>query len=191
MKKLILPYALLLITFLLVTKGTIDYENQIESYKEEINDKSSEINGLITEVDSLIKELEINSIEYQIKQQINQYRDTFMNILDAIIHVESSNNDSAYRESEDAVGCLQIRQTMVDDVNRILKRQGKIKRYTYNDRWERDKSIEMFNIFVDYYNLETAEEMARCWNGGPRGINNPATVDYWGKVKSELEDINS
>jgi hypothetical protein len=49
----------------------------------------------------------------------------------------------------------------------------------------------MFNIFVDYYNLETAEEMARCWNGGPRGINNPATVDYWGKVKSELEDINS
>ena len=59
MKKLLLPYALLVITFLLVTKGTIDYENQIESYKEEINDKSSEINGLITEVDSLIKELQL------------------------------------------------------------------------------------------------------------------------------------
>ena len=44
----------------------------------------------------------------------------------AIIRVESSNNDSAYNANEDAVGCLQIRQTMVNDVNRILKRQGKI-----------------------------------------------------------------
>ena len=28
--------------------------------------------------------------------------------------------------------------------------------------------------------------MARCWNGGPRGINNPATVGYWEKVKNEI-----
>jgi transcriptional regulator of heat shock response len=194
-KSIMFPYALLLITFLLITKGTIDYENQIENYKEEINCKSSEINILITEFDSLVKELEINTIEYQLKNQIkyqfNQYRDTFMNILDAIIHVESSNNDSAYHKGEDAVGCLQIRQTMVNDVNRILKRKRKVKRYTYNDRWDRDKSIEMFNIFINYYGLESAEEIARCWNGGPRGINNPYTVRYWNKVKTELEEINS
>ena len=41
-------------------------------------------------------------------------------LISAIIHVESSNNDSAYCASEDAVGCLQIRKCMVDDVNRIL-----------------------------------------------------------------------
>ena len=62
-------------------------------------------------------------------------------LLSALIFVESSDNDSAYRASEGAVGCLQIRKTMVDDINRILKRQGKSKRYAYIDRWSRDKSI--------------------------------------------------
>jgi len=108
-------------------------------------------------------------------------------IVSAIIRVESSNNDSAYNANEDAVGCLQIRQTMVDDVNRILKRQGKDKRYTYTDRWDRVMSIEMFNIFCEYYGLETAEEIARCWNGGPRGIDKPATVRYWNKVQDHLD----
>jgi hypothetical protein len=56
-----------------------------------------------------------------------------------------------------------------------------------NDRWDRIKSVEMFTIYCDYYNLDTAEEMARCWNGGPRGIDNPATVGYWNKVKTNIE----
>ena len=75
---------------------------------------------------------------------------------------------------------------MVDDVNRILKRQKSLLRFTYNSRWYRDSSIQMFEIYCDHYNLTTAEEMARCWNGGPRGINNPATVGYWEKVKEEI-----
>ena len=77
---------------------------------------------------------------------------------------------------------------MVNDVNRILDRKNIDKQYTYNDRWNREKSIEMFNIFIDHYNLTTAEEMARCWNGGPRGINNPYTLGYWNKVENELEE---
>ena len=109
-----------------------------------------------------------------------------LNLLSAIIFVESCNNDSAYRASEDAVGCLQIRKTMVNDVNRILKRQKSTLRFTYNDRWSRNKSIQMFNIYCKHYNLTTAEEIARCWNGGPRGINNPATVRYWEKVKDKI-----
>ena len=74
-------------------------------------------------------------------------------LLSALIFVESSDNDSAYRASEGAVGCLQIRKTMVNDINRILKRQGKSKRYTYIDRWSRDKSIQMFEIYCKYYRL--------------------------------------
>ena len=107
-------------------------------------------------------------------------------LLSAIIFVESCNNDSAYRADEDAVGCLQIRKCMVDDVNRILKRQKSTLRFTYNSRWSRDSSIQMFEIYCDHYNLITAEEIARCWNGGPRGINNPATVGYWEKVKDKI-----
>ena len=106
--------------------------------------------------------------------------------MNAIMEVESNSNDSAYRADEDAVGCLQIRKCMVDDVNRILKRRKSDLRFTYNDRWSRDKSIYMFEIYCDYYDLTTAEEVARCWNGGPRGINNPATVRYWNKVKNEI-----
>ena len=107
-------------------------------------------------------------------------------LLSALIFVESSDNDSAYRASEGAVGCLQIRKTIVDDINRILKKQGKSKRYTYIDRWSRDKSIQMFNIYCKYYKLKTPEEIARCWIGGPRGINNPSTVGYWEKVKNQI-----
>jgi len=107
-------------------------------------------------------------------------------ILNALIHVESRGNDSAYCAEEDAVGCLQIRRCMIDDVNRILKRQGSIKKYTYKDRWSRIKSIEVFNIVCKYYKWNTLEKIARCWNGGPRGINNPATVGYWEKVKDKI-----
>ena len=36
--------------------------------------------------------------------------------------VESSYNNLAYNVSEDAVGCLQIRKCMVNDINRILRK---------------------------------------------------------------------
>ena len=109
-------------------------------------------------------------------------------LLSALIFVESSGNDSAYCKHEDAVGCLQIRQTMVDDINRILKKQKSTLRFTYNDRWSRNKSTQMLEIYCKYYRLMNSEEIARCWNGGPRGINNPSTVGYWKKV---INKINS
>ena len=101
--------------------------------------------------------------------------------------VESRNNDSAHAIGEDAVGCLQIRKTMVDDVNRILKRNKKNYSFTYEDRWSRQKSIMMFEIYCDHYNLTDPEEIARCWNGGPRGMDKEATVYYWNKVQNYLE----
>ena len=147
-----------------------------------------------TKIDEKLKvQHHIDSLQY-INDSITQRYQIFdfepvnnmIDIMNAIIEVESNNNDSAYRANEDAVGCLQIRKCMVDDVNRILKRRKSDLRFTYNDRWSRDKSIYMFEIYCNYYGLTTAEEMARCWNGGPRGINNPATVGYWEKVKNEI-----
>ena len=108
-------------------------------------------------------------------------------LIKALIYVESSNNDNAYSSYEGAVGALQIRRTMVRDVNRILRRQKSNQRYTYEDRWNRQKSIEMFNIYCDHYNLVTPEEKARCWNGGPRGMQNEMTAGYWKKVKNQLD----
>ena len=50
-----------------------------------------------------------------------------------------------------------------------------------------NKSIEMFNIYCKHYGLTTAEEIARCWNGGPRGMQNNMTAGYWKKVKNQLD----
>ena len=79
---------------------------------------------------------------------------------------------------------------MVRDVNRILRRQGSNQQYTYEDRWNRQKSIEMFNIYCNHYNLVTPEEKARCWNGGPRGLQKLSTKRYWEKVKKQLATQN-
>ena len=107
-------------------------------------------------------------------------------LIKALIYVESSNNDNAYSSYEGAAGALQIRCTMVRDVNRILRRQKSNQRYTYEDRWDRQKSIEMFNIYCNHYNLVTLEEKARCWNGGPRGLQKISTKKYCEKVKKQL-----
>ena len=105
-----------------------------------------------------------------------------------MIQVESRGNDSAYAKSENAAGCLQIRPVMVREVNRFLKKMGKDKRYTLEDRWSRVKSIEMFNIWCQYRHEESSlEVIARSWNGGPRGPRKNSTIYYWNKVQSEYK----
>ena len=106
------------------------------------------------------------------------------NLTEAIIQVESVGNDSAYNKSEDAVGCLQIRPIMVREVNRLLKKRKNPKRYTLLNRWDRQKSIEMFLVFTK--NISKPEAKARCWNGGPKGMTKSATIKYWNKVKTIL-----
>ena len=159
--------------------------------KEEINcglrdtlDQRHElIDSLYNQIDSLYKE--IDTLQYE--KEIFDFGNVSENeIISALMYVESSNNDSAYNANEDAVGCLQIRKTMVNDVNRILRKRKSPVRFTYEDRWCRYKSINMFKVYCKHYNLTTAEEIARCWNGGPRGINNPITLKYWEKVKNKI-----
>ena len=143
------------------------------------------IDSLQTVIDSLHHEIDTLQWENQI-WDFNLSQNT-THLLSAIMFVESSYNDSAYNSYEDAVGCLQIRKTMVDDVNRILRRQKSDVRFTYDDRWLRNRSIKMFDIYCKYYGLTTAEEIARCWNGGPRGMQNEMTAKYWKKVQNNLD----
>ena len=157
---------------------TIDYERQIESLEYIIQQDSCLIDSLRHEIDTLIWEQETWN---------NDIINNTTHLLSAIMFVESSYNDSAYVASEDAVGCLQIRKCMVKDVNRILRRQKSDLKFTYNDRWSRAKSIKMFDVYCKHYGLTTAEEIARCWNGGPLGMSNEVTAKYWVKVKNKLE----
>jgi len=103
-------------------------------------------------------------------------------LIDAIIHVESRGNVNAYNSKEDAVGCLQIRPIMLREVNRLLR----YNKYTLADRWNREKSIEMFNVIKNHTKNPTDEILARNWNGGWNGYRKPSTLKYWQKVKSQL-----
>ena len=150
----------------------------VKQLKHQIDTKDLIIDSLIHEIDTLQWEYEIYDYNY-----INNTT----HLLSAIMFVESNYDDSAYNASEDAVGCLQIRKCMVDDVNRILKLKKLPIRYSYDDRWLRNKSIQMFDIYCKHYQLNTAEEIARCWNGGPRGMQNEMTANYWKKVQKNLD----
>ena len=177
--------ALVYLTSMYVIMTTVGYENDITV----LHNRIEQLEDKIESDSCLIERLEHNldSIQRRFKIFDSEPGIDFMNVLNAIIQVESGGNPKAHAKGEDAVGILQIRKCMVDDINRILKRKGILKSYSYADRWSEEKSIEMFDIFWDYYGLETAEEMARCWNGGPRGIDKPATEYYWNKVESNLE----
>jgi len=114
-------------------------------------------------------------------------------LLTALIFVESRGNDSAIGDrhlvGNEAVGALQIRPIMVKEVNRILKIQKSNKRFTLKDRFERDKSIEMFYIWKNYHHKDSDyETIARNWNGGPKGYKLNRTVKYWNKVEKQLNN---
>jgi len=168
--------------FTLFIWAVLELKNSVD--QEELK-KQNTIDSLQFKIDSLIHEIDTLQWENQI-WDFNLSNNT-VHLLSAIILVESSNNDSAYNSYEDAVGCLQIRKCMVDDVNRILRRQKSDIRFIYDDRWLRNKSIKMFDIYCKHYGLTTAEQIARCWNGGPRGMQNDMTAGYWEKVKNQLD----
>ena len=113
------------------------------------------------------------------------------NLIQALIQIESSNNDSCIGDNHmkvPSIGCLQIRPIMVCEANRILKIQQKSKRYKNKDRWSRIKSIEIFNVWKNYHHKSSSNEViARCWNGGPKGYKNSITLKYWKKVKKCLK----
>ena len=104
------------------------------------------------------------------------------NLIEAIIYVESRGDIKAHNISEDAVGCLQIRPIMLREVNRLLG----YNKYKLADRWNKAKSIEMFNVIKDHTTNPTNEKLARNWNGGWNGYKKQSTLKYWYKVKKQL-----
>ena len=113
--------------------------------------------------------------------------------VEAVIQVESGGNDSAYNKKEKAAGCLQIRPIMVREVNRVLRKNDIMFSYTMEDRWNREMSIEMFDIMaeqveccLDLTQMEFFEIVARKWNGGPRGHKKKSTQAYWERIKNQL-----
>lgn len=110
-------------------------------------------------------------------------------VMNAIIQVESKGNPKAHNRNGDCVGILQITKVCVRECNNILKERDIKKRYTYTDRWDADKSKEMFRLFQSKYNpTGDMEKAARLWNGGINYKRNPRkTNKYWAAVKRKLK----
>ena len=113
-------------------------------------------------------------------------------LLDAIEQVESGGDPNAVGDGGRAIGAYQIWPIMVDEVNRILGED----KYTYKDRWDREKSREMCNIFLDnarrYVRIKkgsepTLQELGRCWNGSYQGWNSKKTIKYGEKIEEVLK----
>ena len=101
-------------------------------------------------------------------------------VMDAIIQVESEGNPNAV--SGNSVGAMQITPILVRECNNILQSRGSDKRYTLADRYNVEKSKEMFLLIQSECNKQNNVEKAiRSWNGGPR-YSIRATNGYYQKV---------
>lgn len=69
-------------------------------------------------------------------------------LIEAIIWRESRSDDKAINHKTNAVGSLQITPIYLKQCNRIVGYE----KYKLSDRYSRVKSIEMFNLYQDYFN---------------------------------------
>ena len=106
-------------------------------------------------------------------------------VMEAIILVESEGNPNAV--SGNSVGAMQITPILVRECNNILKSRGSDKRYTLADRYNVDKSKEMFLLIQSQYNkANNVEKAIRTWNGGPN-YSTRATERYYKKVLRRMK----
>lgn len=69
-------------------------------------------------------------------------------LIEAIIWRESRGNDNAINNKTNAVGCMQITPIYLKQCNNIVGHN----KYKLSDRYDRRKSIEMFNIYQSHFN---------------------------------------
>ena len=103
--------------------------------------------------------------------------------LTALISVESGGDPRAVSPDKRDVGVLQISPAVIKDVNRKFKTS-----YTLKDRYSVEMSKSICSLYLKMHcvhaNLHksgpaTEEEMARIWNGGPKGMQKKCTEKYW------------
>ena len=89
-------------------------------------------------------------------------------LIDAIAMVESKGNPKAFNPNGNCVGLLQITPGLVKQCNIWFQAKKSKKRYTLADRYDVQKSKEMFVMVQSYYNkTNDVEKAIRIWNGGP------------------------
>jgi len=109
-------------------------------------------------------------------------------LIAAVMLVESGGDHRAIGDHHRARGALQIHAAAVRDVNRFYGTK-----YTHlqmhDPQAARDVFVRYLSIYVTPQRLgrqPTSQDYARCWNGGPDGWREPATLTYWNRVRQHL-----
>jgi hypothetical protein len=117
---------------------------------------------------------------------------TLMQIILAIIAVESGGNDYAVGDSGKSYGCMQMTQAYVQDAADFANVD-----WVHKDAFDRDKSIDIFLAYMSRYATPerlgrpvTSQDIVRIHNGGPNGYKKQATEKYWIKIKTLLDATN-
>ncbi len=106
-------------------------------------------------------------------------------VINAIIQVESGGNSRAV--SGPSCGAMQITPICVKECNLILEKRKSKKRFTLNDRFDVQKSKEMFLLIQSFFNrANDVEHAIRSWNGGQH-YSKRATQRYYEKVMRHLK----
>jgi len=112
-------------------------------------------------------------------------------LIEALIIVESHGDDLAYG-LDGEVGCLQISQKVLDDVNRFYPIH-----WTWHDCLIRERSKKICRVYLEHYATEkrigrkpTLEDMARIWNAGPKGWKYEITKEYAQNVLRVMQQLN-
>ena len=113
-------------------------------------------------------------------------------VIDAIVKVESKGNPKAYNPNGNCAGILQIVPILVKECNQILKEKKSTKRYTVLDRYDVQKSKEMFVLLQEHFNPEHSVEKAiKCWNCGFYTKNwKNKSIGYYRKVMKYYDGGN-
>lgn len=88
---------------------------------------------------------------------------TYKRLITAIAHVESEHNPKLVSKNNTYVGYLQISKICVKEANNIIG----YKKYNYNDRLDKKKSIEIFLVIQKHHNPTNNLNLAiRLWSQG-------------------------
>lgn len=115
----------------------------------------------------------------------------YSRLITAIGTVESKLNDKAV--SGVHAGFLQISKVTVAECNRINKIKKVSKRYTLQDRFNHQKSIEMFHVIQGFYNPKGDLHYAiLLWNEGSSAMDKAKRkTSYYNKVMKVYKNLKT
>ena len=121
----------------------------------------------------------MGGMEVEQSAQGEETTDTWPIFIEALIQVEGDGNDFAVGSHNDA-GCLQLTPVYLVAANEILGQKGY---YKLEDRFDREKSIEIFNVVNAYHNPD------RDFDKALRLHNPRAGSGYRDKVINKYQEL--